>query len=391
METLLSITARIDGFLYRCRNDRNYSMIHLTEGVERIIGYPASDFIENAARSFSQVIHPGDLAMVYREVDRALESQTSWDLDYRMQRSDGTSLWVHEIGAGVFSQTGALLYLEGFVIDIAGRKRAEAALFETQQQLLESNAALQQSLADREAALAMMETANRAKSGFLSIMTHELRTPLNAIIGFSDLIGRETFGRLENERYREYVVEINQAGTNLLTIINNILDLTRLTSGQHSMDLEPLTLPQVFQPATKDLKAAAAAKGIALHVASEAAPCRFLGDRGSVVRVLTNLIDNAVKFTPSGGTVVCGLEHRPDEGKVVILVKDSGPGIPDDRISDLARPFSQLSSAYTRSTGGIGLGLAIAKALTEAMGGSIEFSSRVAGGTTVGVLLPETA
>src|SRR4051812_16537099 len=157
LETLLSITGRVEGFLYRCRNDRDYSMMHMSEGVDRLCGYPASDFVENRIRTFSTVIHPDDLDTVYDAVDHALAEKRNWEIDYRLVHDTGRPLWVHEIGAGVFAESGELLYLEGFVIDIARRKRMENELHQTQQQVLEANAALTQSLADREQALTMSE------------------------------------------------------------------------------------------------------------------------------------------------------------------------------------------------------------------------------------------
>ena len=137
LETLLSITGRVEGFLYRCRNDRDYSMLHMSEGIERLCGYPASDFIDNRRRSFSAVVHLDDLNAVYDGVDRGLALKQNWEIDYRLVHRDGRTRWVHEVGAGVFGASGELLYLEGFVIDLARRKQMETELHETQQKVLE--------------------------------------------------------------------------------------------------------------------------------------------------------------------------------------------------------------------------------------------------------------
>ena len=364
-------------------------MIYISDGILRIGGYPPADFIENKARAFSDVIQPDDLPAVYTAVDQALVSRSNWDVDYRIMRSDGTAVWVHEVGAGVFAQSGEIAFLEGFVIDITGRKAAEMDLHEAEQRLLDANASLQHSLAARGVALATAEAANRAKSDFLAVMTHELRTPLNAIIGFSDLIARETFGQPANPEYRDYVEEINRAGKGLLLLVNNILDLSRIASGQREMEIEPLNFQQVWEPAAKGLETAAIAKNIRLLSTHGSTSVKFAGDRRSVVRILNNIVGNSIKFTPDGGDVHVDVEYRADHGEVVLLIRDNGVGIPSDKIAEITKPFVQLSDTFARSTSGIGLGLAICKALVEAMKGRMEIQSAVDKGTVVRVALPE--
>jgi len=388
LDTFLSITGRVEGFLYRCRNDRDYSMLHISEGVDRLCGYPASDFIENRRRAFTTVIHPDDLETIYRDVDLALAAKEKWEIDYRLVHRAGHPLWVHEVGAGVFSESGELLYLEGFVIDIARRKQMETELHQTQQQVLDANAALTQSLADREQALAMTEAANQAKSRFLAIMNHELRTPLNAIIGFSDLIHRAVYGPVGNEKYVEYIREINEAGQTLLGIVNSMLELTQLTSGKRAVQIEPLTFEQVYRPALGNIDGAIAARNLRLDIVPDAAARFMSGDRSCLVRVLHNVLDNAVKFNRRDGTVTLSLEHRVEQGTLAIVVCDTGAGIPSEKLEEIAKPFTQLGS-YTRHANGVGLGLAIAKALLAAMHGSMEIESEVGRGTCVRIVVPE--
>jgi len=389
LETLLSITGRVEGFLYRCRNDRDYSMLHISEGVDRLSGYPASDFVDNRKRAFTTVIHPDDLEAIYGDVDRALAGKQKWEIDYRLVHRAGHPVWVHEVGAGVFAESGELLYLEGFVIDIARRKQAETALNEAQQKLLDTNAALIQSLADREQALAMTEAAGQAKARFLAIMNHELRTPLNAIIGFSDLMHREAYGPVANPKYAEYVREINEAGQTLLEIVNSMLELTQLTSGKRTVQIEPLTLEQVFTPALRGLEGAVAARALQLDIVPDSESRVMAGDRSCIVRVLHNVLDNAVKFNRREGTVTLKLEQRPAEGTVAIAVHDTGAGIPAEKLQEIAKPFTQLDGSYTRHANGLGLGLAIAKALLAAMSGRMEIESEVGRGTCVRIVLPE--
>jgi PAS domain S-box-containing protein len=381
LETLLSITGRVEGFLYRCRNDRDYSMLHMSEGIERLCGYSSGEFIDNRVRTFSAVIYPDDLDTVYSAVDQALAAKKNWEIDYRLVHSAGHTLWIHEIGAGVFSESGELLYLEGFIIDIARRKRMENELNETQQKLVTS-------LAERESALAMTEAANQAKASFLAIMNHELRTPLNAIIGFSDLMRSEIYGPLANTKYSEYVREINEAGQALLEIVNSMLELTQLSSGKRTVQIEPLTFEQLHKPAMRGLEGAVETRALRLDIVPDSGDCVMAGDRSCMVRVLHNVLDNACKFNRKDGMVTLRLERRAEQGTVAIAIEDTGSGIPAEKLAEIAKPFTQIGS-YTRHVNGIGIGLAIAKALLGAMSGSMEIESEVGRGTCVRLVLPE--
>jgi PAS domain S-box-containing protein len=364
-------------------------MLHMSDGIERLCDYPASDFIDNRMRAFSTVIFPDDLETVYAAVDQALATRQNWEVDYRLVHRTGKPVWVHEIGAGVLSDSGELLYLEGFIVDIARRKRIETELNEAQQKLVAANAAMMQSLADREAALAMTEKANRAKAGFLAIMNHELRTPLNAIIGFSDLICGETYGPVNNPKYSEYLREINEAGHTLLGIVNSMLELTQLNSGRRTVQIEPLTFDQVQKPALGVLEGALAARGLKIEIIPDSGHHLMAGDRSCMVRVLSNVLDNAIKFNRRDGTVTLELEHRPDQSQVAIAVRDTGNGMPAERLEEIAKPFTQIDGSYTRHANGIGLGLAIAKALLAAMSGAMEIESEIGRGTCVRIVLPE--
>ncbi|MBL8709399.1 MAG: hypothetical protein JNL25_09405, partial [Rhodospirillaceae bacterium] len=152
-------------------------------------------------------------------------------------------------------------------------------------------------------ALEAANEASRAKSSFLGVMSHELRTPLNAIIGFSDVIARETFGPLSNPKYLDYVSDINQSGQNLLTLINQILDLSRIEAGKQDLAIEALHLTDVWQPIANAMAAAAASKGIRLEAPDTRSDLVFAGDRRAMMQILSNLVSNAIKFTPVDGAI----------------------------------------------------------------------------------------
>lgn len=236
-------------------------------------------------------------------------------------------------------------------------------------------------------ALEAANEASRAKSSFLGVMSHELRTPLNAIIGFSDVIERETFGPIANEKYLDYVRDINQSGRNLLGLINQILDLSRIEAGKHEMGIEGITLANVWQPIANEMAAAAATKNIRLSLQPGGSDLVFAGESRAMMQIISNLVSNAVKFTPEGGAITVGAKEDPATHGVVVAVTDTGRGIPADRLVDVLQPFVQISDSYSRETGGVGLGLSICKSLAEAMGGRLSITSQVGKGTTVEVNL----
>lgn len=232
------------------------------------------------------------------------------------------------------------------------------------------------------------EQANRAKSSFLATMSHELRTPLNAVIGFSDLMSQQTFGPLGNARYVDYTRDICNSGKQLLSIINDILDLSRIEAGKSDLKLVDLRLSDIWSGIAAALEVSAATKNIRIIAPEPAADIPFIGDHRAVMQVITNLVGNAVKFTAAGGQIKidCRVSDTGDE--VVLRVKDTGRGIPASRIQDVMKPFIQVSSSQTRDVGGVGLGLAICKSLVSSMQGRIEIESELGQGTTVLVYLP---
>jgi PAS domain S-box-containing protein len=244
-------------------------------------------------------------------------------------------------------------------------------------------------LEERELDVIRGEAANRAKANFLAVMSHELRTPLNAIIGFSDVISREIMGPIGNEAYRGYADDIHHSGNLLLTIVNNILDLSRVDARKDELDIVELGMVEAWRPIASTLLANAAAKDIALTVLTLKRDRTFAADRNAISHILLNLVSNAIKFTAAGGSIEVGQEERDGgSGDVALYVRDTGRGIPPDKLNDVMKPFVQVSDSYVRDAGGIGLGLAICKSLAEAMSGRIAIESELGKGTVVRVFLP---
>ncbi len=212
------------------------------------------------------------------------------------------------------------------------------------------------------------ETANASKTAFLANMSHELRTPLNAILGFSEIISQECFGPVGNARYKDYVGDINSSGAHLLSLINDLLDITKIEAGRMEIAPHPLDARRTFDIALKLIASKAREKGQSLTIAVDPSAPALHGDERAIKQILINLVSNAVKFTPEGGRIDVVASMARDGG-FQILVKDNGPGIPRDKLDKIFTPFSQVDNRYDRQAGGTGLGLALVRGLAELHGG----------------------
>jgi signal transduction histidine kinase len=283
------------------------------------------------------------------------------------------------IGLGL---VGALLdsHLANRAAQEAERLRAHIAELET------TKAELEETSLHLRAALESAALANQAKSQFLATMSHELRTPLNAVIGFSEIMAAETFGPLGHKRYMGYAEDIRASGAHLLSLINDILDLSRLDGGQTELDEEELDLTTVIGETARMVEGQAEAAHLQLMKKVEPGLPTIRADRRRIRQVLINLLSNAIKFTPAKGHItVSAFRHGAE---IVISVADTGIGIAKDDLSRAVEHFSQIDSALSRKYEGAGLGLPISKKLVEAHGGRLELESERDVGTTVSVFLP---
>jgi signal transduction histidine kinase len=254
--------------------------------------------------------------------------------------------------------------------------------FASQSALAIQNARLFREIQEKSAQL---EVANKHKSDFLANMSHELRTPLNAIIGFSEALMDRMFGDL-NEKQLEYQKDIHESGKHLLSLINDILDLSKIEAGRMELELSSFHLPTAISNAVTLIRERAMRHGIALGVEIDERLGEFQADERKLKQVLLNLLSNAVKFTPDGGRV--DVSAKLDTDKVEISVKDTGVGISPEDQASLFEEFKQLGKDSSRKAEGTGLGLSLTKRLVELHGGQILVDSAVGHGSTFRVMLP---
>jgi two-component system, NtrC family, sensor kinase len=254
--------------------------------------------------------------------------------------------------------------------------------FATQSALAIQNARLFREIEEKSR---QIEAANRHKSEFLANMSHELRTPLNAIIGFSEVLGERMFGEL-NEKQAEYTEDILSSGRHLLSLINEILDLSKVEAGRMELEVATFDLPLAIDNARTFVRERASKHGINLDVTVDERLGDFTGDERKIKQILLNLLSNAVKFTPEGGRI--GIDASQTDGAVEISVSDTGIGIAPEDQAKIFEEFRQVGGDYAHKKEGTGLGLTLAKKFVELHGGKIWVESEVGKGSTFTFTLP---
>ncbi len=231
------------------------------------------------------------------------------------------------------------------------------------------------------------EMANHAKSEFLANMSHELRTPLNAIIGFSEIIAHELFGPLGNEKYLDYMKDIHQSSLHLLSIINDVLDMSKIEAGKLELSKEPLNIRHLIGDVVRMMRERAENRGVELVTKLSDGEVNIWADERAMKQIFLNLLSNAIKFSRQRGEVcIRVLSAEPD--LAVVEFEDHGIGMNEEELERALQPFGQAKPSTTRNYGGTGLGLPITKGLIEAHGGKLAIESCAGKGTIARVSLP---
>ena len=378
------IDVMADGFGLFDAEDRVvlFNEAFMDEGSLKVIGPdPTGHKFEEIVRAF--VEH--DMPITDPEFDRE-----AW-IAARMERHRNPPSQAIEVqwGGGRWMRiserrTGDGGYI-GVWTDITALKQREAELQQAKERVEAQAAQLVALTETLMQARQDAESANLAKSHFLASMSHELRTPLNAILGFADLIRHEMYGRIEPARYGDYVDLIHQSGSHLLSLINDVLDISKIEAGKMELDVAVMDGGALLDDASRMMRDLAKRHDVELHTETEIG-CVLHADERAIRQIMLNLISNAIKFTPTGGRVRISMATL---GRgAVIAVADSGIGMTPLEREQAMKPYGQIRSEIATHSVGTGLGLPLSRSLAELHGGRLDVESEKGRGTTVKVWLP---
>ena len=365
--------------------DANGQLSFLSSRITQIAGQPAALLVCRRFGDIGTFTEPAveDLTATDAFHDR----QPFRDYEFQVEDRNGEVRRQQISGVPVFDPlSGRFLGFRGTGTDVSQQVADRDALDRTNQQL---DATLQ-ALREKNTALALAfdeaDSANRTKSQFLANISHELRTPLNAIIGFSEILRMEFFGAIGNEQYRSYAGDIHTSASHLLDLITDILELATLDAGKRKLNYLDVALNDEVRYGLRLIHEESERKDLVVDVSLDPDLPQIQADRRSVRQMVTNLLTNAVKFTPSGGRISISTAQGDDAA--LLTVRDTGVGIPPEDMDRVTQPFERGAQDYSRKQEGSGLGLALTKSLVEMHGGTVEISSRVGEGTAVQLTLP---
>lgn len=340
----------IPGTVYLSRFDEKWSKIYLNDQIEKLTGYPKSEFLSNQ-RYYIDIVHPDDVALLAETAREMFKKRKKIHVTYRIIHKEGHIVWVEEFGEPILKE-GEIEFIGGIFIDITERKQTENILKEKE----------------------IAQAASKAKSEFLANMSHEIRTPLNGIIGFTDLLMSTQLEDIQ----KQYMQTINQSANLLMEVISNILDFSKIESGKLELNIEKYNLIELAHQVIGLVQHESKNKNLALELSIDPqVPSMVYIDYIRLKQILVNLLSNAIKFTEQGQIDFRVQTIKKSEHKVMLRlsVKDTGIGIRKDNQEKIFEAFSQEDLSTTKKFGGTGLGLSISNQLLNLMGSQLQLIS----------------
>ncbi len=358
-----TIVENAAGGLYQLTPEGIY--LSANPAMARILGYDSQADMLRLIKNAHGYVYP-DPKERKLFMDALKAQDQIFGYETQVATKDGDKIWVRENVRLVRDEQDNVLYYEGSMEDITQRKEADIALLEAKMQ---------------------SDMASRAKTEFIANMSHELRTPLNAIIGFSDIMKNEVMGPLGQDMYKEYVSDIHKSGQNLLKIINEILDISKIEAGNRELNESEFHLSDVLQSCLELYTGRLKEKNLVLvNEAKDLPP--IIAEQLSIKQVISNIYNNAIKYTPTNGRITLVSNYDAD-GAFRLSITDTGIGMGTREIRKALSPFGQIDNALDRSDSGVGLGLPLAQAIMGIHGGKIEILSEKSIGTTVTLIFPK--
>ncbi len=347
---LNTIINNLRGVVFLCKDDSEWTMKYISDGIYELAGYLPNEFIDNKIRSFNSIIFPDDKKNVRDEIHKALSTGYLYSIEYRIITSAGNIRWVWERGRGYYEED-KLVALEGFISDITDRKRIEDELIKAKDKA---------------------EQSDKLKTAFLHNISHEIRTPMNAIIGFTTLLDSP---EITDETRKQYIDIIYQSSNQLLSIITDIVDISNIETGLVKISRSEVNLNNIIRNLFEQYRLRAHQQNLKLlyttHLGNTEA--NVLTDETKVIQVMSNLLNNSLKFTKKG-SIEFGYVLRGET--IEFFVSDTGIGIGQENQDKVFERFYQVESPNSKQFSGTGLGLSISKAYVELLGGTMWLISK---------------
>lgn len=357
-----TIVENAAGGLYQLTPEGIY--LSANPAMARVLGYSSPEEMLRTIKNANGMVYPDR-----NERDRLNEMLVSQEqifgYESKVLQKGGKKIWVRENIRVVRDDQQNIIYFEGSMEDITKRKEADLALMEAKIQ---------------------SDMASRAKTEFISNMSHELRTPLNAIIGFSEIMKNEVMGALGQDAYKEYATDINKSGIGLLKIINEILDISKIESGNKDLNESEFSLGDIVESCLDLHSSRVKEKNITIIDQTKNHPV-IIGEALSIKQVMGNVYSNAIKYTPESGRITLFTNFDMD-GTFRLSITDTGVGMSHAEVKKALSPFGQLDNELDRSSSGTGLGLPLSKAIMDVHDGRLEIMSEKSIGTTVTLVFP---
>jgi signal transduction histidine kinase len=341
--------------------------------------------------TFLEIVHPDDHELLDKAHAESVKNRTSCNIEYRLLMQDGSIKWVSQRCKTYYDDDGTPLRSLGTTLDITKRRQLENELMEHRDHL---QVLVEKRTRELGTAKDKAETANKAKSAFLAAVSHELKTPLNSIIGFSDVLADGSAGPVTEEQ-KSYLGILHESGHSLLSLVNNILDLSSMQAGEVELELNEFDLDLSMTSWVQGMEQEFVNKNISFCMDVESGIGTVTADEKKLKQAIYHLLSNALKFTGSGGsTQIAARSVKGDAGKghgedwIEISVKDTGIGISQEDQKKLFQPFVQLDDSLSRQHEGTGLGLMICKHIVELHDGHIWVESETGKGSTFSFKIP---